>query len=131
VSIVSVDTIQNVAGTKSVPSADLVDGRCTAWVNFNGVTGAILASFNVGSITRLATGQYHLNFTTQMVNTNYVGCGTAGKAGGAPSSTNGGVVILNEAVASNYLGYLWFQVVNLSGSFSDYDNVQVAIFGGK
>jgi len=43
-----------------------------AFVNFNGSNGAIRASYNVSSITRNATGDYTLNFTSAMPDTNYV-----------------------------------------------------------
>jgi hypothetical protein len=45
---------------------------CRAWVNFNGTgTVAIRASGNVSSITDNGTGDYTVNFTTNMPNTNY------------------------------------------------------------
>ena len=43
-----------------------------AWVNFNGTgTVAIRASGNVSSITDNGTGDYTLNFTVAMTDTNY------------------------------------------------------------
>lgn len=43
-----------------------------AWVNFNGTgTVAIRAAGNVSSITDNNTGNYTVNFTTAMVDTNY------------------------------------------------------------
>lgn len=46
---------------------------CTAWVNFNGTgTVAIRDSFNVSSITDNGTGNYTVNFSANMANTNYV-----------------------------------------------------------
>jgi hypothetical protein len=46
---------------------------CKAWVNFNGTgTVAIRASFNVSSITDNGVGNYTVNFTTAMVDANYV-----------------------------------------------------------
>jgi len=45
---------------------------CRAWVNFNGAgTVAIRASGNVSSITDNGTGDYTVNFTTAMPDTNY------------------------------------------------------------
>ena len=47
---------------------------CRAWVNFNGTSGAspvVRASFNVGSVTRTATGSYTINFTNALSDTNY------------------------------------------------------------
>ena len=47
---------------------------CKAWVNFNGTsTVAIRASYNVSSITDNGTGDYTVNFTTALADTNYVG----------------------------------------------------------
>ena len=45
---------------------------CRAWVNFNG-TGvvSVIASGNVSSVTDNGVGDYTLNFTTPMPNTNY------------------------------------------------------------
>jgi hypothetical protein len=52
---------------------------CRAWVNFNGVSGsvAIRASFNVSSITYNGTGDYTVNFTNAMTDTNYSVSGSA------------------------------------------------------
>jgi len=48
--------------------------RCRAWVNFNGTgTVAIRNSGNVSSITDNSSGNYTVNFTTAMPDTNYVG----------------------------------------------------------
>lgn len=45
---------------------------CRAWVNFNGTgTPSIRASGNVSSITDLGVGNYRINFTTPMPDTNY------------------------------------------------------------
>lgn len=48
-----------------------------AWVNFNGSTAAIRASYNVGSITKNATGDYTLNFTSALADVNYSTVGSA------------------------------------------------------
>jgi len=47
-------------------------GLAKAWVRFNGQgTVAITDSYNVGSLTDSATGQYYVNFTTAMADGNY------------------------------------------------------------
>jgi uncharacterized protein (AIM24 family) len=77
-----------VTGTQSV-SGDLsfnsgygsaaVAYGCRAWVNFNGQgTVAIRASGNVSSITDNGTGDYTINFTTAMPDTNYAVTACAG-----------------------------------------------------
>ena len=56
------------------PSTDVsgINYSCRAWVNFNGTgTVAIRASGNVTSITDNGTGDYTVNFTTAMADTNY------------------------------------------------------------
>ena len=65
-------TISNQGGTASVPSDTVINGSAKAWVNFNGTgTVAIRASFNVSSITDNNTGDYTVNFTNAMPDTNY------------------------------------------------------------
>lgn len=68
---------QDSAGTQ-------VGTLCRAWVNFDGSTGTILASFNVSSVTKNNTGDYTINFTNAMPDANYSAIGMA-KDGG----TNG------------------------------------------
>ena len=74
-SSLQVDNIQsynaNPPVIKSSSGAE-VGTFCRAWVNFNGTgTVAIRASFNVSSITDNGVGNYTVNFTTAMADTNY------------------------------------------------------------
>lgn len=65
-------TIKNSSGTE-------IGQFAKAWVSFNGTgTVAIRDDFNVSSITDNGTGDYTVNLTTAMANTNYVVCGSAG-----------------------------------------------------
>jgi hypothetical protein len=67
---------------------------CKAWVNFNGTsTVAIRASYNVSSITDNGTGDYTVNFTTAMVDANYI-------ALLAPSSCDNNNVIISALKAA-------------------------------
>jgi hypothetical protein len=60
-------TLFNASGSAPVYAA-------RAWVNFNGTgTVAIRASGNVSSVTDNGTGQYTVNFSTAMPDTNYAG----------------------------------------------------------
>jgi hypothetical protein len=64
------NTWQNPNGTENY--------KCRAWVNFNGTgTVAIRAAGNVTSITDNGTGDYTVNFTTAMPDTNYSMSGTS------------------------------------------------------
>lgn len=54
---------------------------CKAWVNFNGTTspGTIRSSYNVSSVTRIANGNYTVNFPAGVLaDDNYSVCATAG-----------------------------------------------------
>lgn len=52
---------------------------CRAWVNFNGTgTVTIRAAGNVTSVTDVGTGNYTVNFTTAMPDTNYTFVGGNG-----------------------------------------------------
>ena len=67
------NTLSDASGSNSVPMATVASGTAKAWVNFNGTgTVAIRAAFNVSSITDNGVGDYTVNFTTDMQDTNYV-----------------------------------------------------------
>ena len=64
--------LQDTSGSNSSTTEQIASGRAKAWVNFNGTsTVAIRANFNVNSITDNGTGNYNVNFTTAMADTNY------------------------------------------------------------
>ena len=87
-----------------------------AWVNFNGTgTVAIRASGNVSSITDNGAGNYTVNLTTAMPDTNYsaVGNVTAGKFLGMDTLLVGSIQIASRDVAN---------------APSDQSNVLVAVF---
>lgn len=77
----SIDGSGNFAFNSGYGSAATAYG-CRAWVNFNGTgTVAIRASGNVSSITDNGVGDYTVNFTNALVDTNYAftfGCPGAG-----------------------------------------------------
>lgn len=60
-------------GTNSTSATNCIQGSAKAWVNFNGTTLGIRASYNVSSITRIGTGQYTFNFTNAFADANYAG----------------------------------------------------------
>jgi hypothetical protein len=64
---------ESTIGTDYNTSANLANGYlCRAWVNFNGTgTVAIRSSGNVSSITDNGTGDYTINFTTNMPDADY------------------------------------------------------------
>ena len=70
-----------------------------AWVNFKGDgTVAIRNSFNVGSITDNATGDYYVNFTTSMDNTDYAVATASGGSSANFTLSNAALPIGVEAI---------------------------------
>jgi hypothetical protein len=68
-----------------------------AWVNFNGTgTVAIRSSFNVSSITDNGVGDYTVNFTTAMADTNY----SASTSGSVPLTPNASGFHATEATTT-------------------------------
>ena len=103
-------------------------GKVKAWVNFNGTgTVAIRASYNVSTITDNGTGDYTVNFTTAMVDTNYSGValpndGTAG--------ANIVVSCENQSLTKSTSQYhVWTAYAGASSKgLYDVNTVNVAIF---
>lgn len=97
---------------------------CRAWVNFNG-TGvvAIRASGNVSSITDNGVGNYTINFTTALPDSNYAVSYSAGQLGGGQHA--GKLLSLSAGSVNVY------QEQDNSNSYpaSDSAIVTVAVFG--
>lgn len=111
------NTLQNAAGSKSVPVDTVVDGSAKAWVNFNGTgTVAIRTSFNVSSITDNGTGDYTINFTSAFADANYAASYASGDASGqgrfafgfvsAPTTTAFRVISATFGGASTDMSYV-------------------------
>jgi hypothetical protein len=82
-------------GTVSTSTANCIQGSAKAWINFNPNNPVVNnASFNISSITRTATGQFTLNFTTAMIDTNYA----AVFGGRGPVGVQSGYVENNDTV---------------------------------
>jgi hypothetical protein len=84
----TISTLNNDTGVLATQNG--MTGIAKAWVNFNGTTATpstIRDSFNVSSVTRRATGQYTVNFTTAMPNANYAAVGTHSDVSGDVSCT--------------------------------------------
>ena len=104
----------------SIPALDKRMGK--AWVNFNGTgTVAIFDSYNVSSLTDSGTGNYNVNFSTNMANTNYATVTNGARANDQFISTHYGWQQVS------YVQVVCYQV-NTSNN-SDPDTVAIAVFG--
>ena len=95
-----------------------------AWVNFNGTgTVAIRASYNVSSITDNGVGNYTVNFTTAMVDANFV-CEVS-----AYDLTGGATAIKVQPYRTASASTQPISATNAAGTaFLDLDQIHVAIF---
>lgn len=96
-----------------------------AWVNFNGTgTVAIRASGNVTSITDGGTGNYTVNFTTSMSDTNYVVVGT----GSRTNDSNCTIMILDSGTPYTTGGITVRSGSPAQGTYFDSAHVNIAVF---
>jgi len=112
---------QNTSGTEKGQLAK-------AWVNFNGTgTVAIRDSFNVSSITDVATGQYGVNLQNAMANANYTT---------SVSDAHDQLVYLlmgtvrvrsDVTITTTYVQVEWLTFSQ--GNFTDSEECNVVIFG--
>lgn len=104
---------------------------CKAWVNFNGTLADItstMVGYNVSSITDNGTGDYTLNFTTSMSDSNYSVAGTARY----PSSVNNFLITLGTSSGTGTYTSSNLQVNTATSSTStryDCSIVNVQVFG--
>ena len=113
-STVKVDTIKTTGNVEVY--------TCKAWVNFNGTgTVAIRASGNVTSITDNGTGEYRVNFTNAMSNSNYAVVTNGNRANDQRIGTRQSESTTTQCMirSSNYTG----------ATLQDTDSAFVAIFG--
>jgi hypothetical protein len=110
----------------TVSGSTVVKGTAKAWVNFNGTgTVAIRSSFNVSSITDNGTGEYRINFTNPMPDTNYVYTGSTAWTTGQPSAIVGSGTTDGSITTSSLRIYA---LGNSSDGLVDVSTCMVAIF---
>ena len=77
-SILRVNTLTDASSNNSVPMATVSSGSAKSWMNLNGEgTIATRDSFNVSTIVDRGTGLYTQRFTSNMLNDDYAGSGSA------------------------------------------------------
>ena len=116
----------------SVNPSTTIDGinySCRAWVNFNGTgTVAIRGSGNVTSITDNGTGDYTVNFTTAMTDTNFSTVGTTG----SPAAAHGILMFFKGTVGTYPATTSSIQIATVTSNGGstqfDYVNVCLAVF---
>lgn len=108
-------------GTNSTSSTNCIQGSAKAWVSYNGVGGAIRASYNVTSVTKNGTGTYTVNFTNAFADSNYV-------ANIGVAYTGGAVLFKGDDATAPTASSFKFVVYNTGGSVIDANYAYVAFF---
>jgi hypothetical protein len=124
----SLDTALNAptATALSTASGSAPSYSARAWVNFNGTgTVAIRASGNVSSITDNGTGDYTVNFTTAMPDTNHCPTGIAAATAQLALVWDGDQT--KTTTAYRFIT-LYPNTLGGGGAVVDANNVQIAIF---
>jgi len=117
-----ISTLNNDTGVLATQNG--MTGIAKAWVNFDGTgTPAIRGSFNVSSITDNGTGDYTVNFTTAMPNTNYSICGTAGAG-----ATYLAVALSPYPYSTQTTSAMRFRTFGSASTLQDEDLISIAIF---
>ena len=111
--------------TTTQPSIPALDQRMAkAWVDFNGTgTVAIRGSYNVSSITDNSTGNYSVNFATNMANTNYATVTNGARLNNQYISTHYGNQQVSKVIIVTY-------TINSTGG-ADTDTVAIVVMGGQ
>ena len=132
-STLKVNTIQDASGSNASTSEQIAQGRAKVWVNFNGTgTVAIRDSFNTSSITDHATGNYSVNFSSAMSDTNYAVSALA-KQNDSTSGGFCGIVLKGQTLANTY-STTFFRLQNVgygSGNLFDAVATNVVVFGDQ
>lgn len=104
--------------------------RTTAWGVIDGATGAtatLLAGYNVGTVTRVATGQYTVAFSTPLASANYSVSFSVRHEGG----TDGRQTVLSNLAGSFTANGFRVHILNLAASANlDADYISFQVIGG-
>lgn len=109
-------------GTNSTSATNPIRGSSKAWVNFDGGTTAIRASYNVSSVTRNSNGNYSIFYTNALPDTNYAVLTTP--YDNSSGATDGLSTYLNNTATA----YVSIIVGRYSLGVYDATNICVSIF---
>ena len=125
---------QDSSGNNGSTAVQISQGRAKSWVNFNGSgTVSIRDSLNVSSITDNGTGDYAVNFSSAMSNSDY----SAVVSHNHDTPANGGSNTRQVGLMTGPYGTNGFRITielpnsSVGGSRSDSNRVTAAVFGDQ
>ena len=110
---------KNTSVEKSLDTSYIFNGVAKAWCFWDQSDQSADDSFNVGSITDLATGQSALSLSNAMSSVNYTGVG----------GQSGSTTIYNVVAGPNTTSATFVRMINSSGTDTDTDNCQQVLNG--
>lgn len=124
-STLRVTNIADTSGSNSLTTAQNYSGTAKAWVNFNGTgTVAIRASFNVSSITDVNTGQYRVNLTNALADSDYAAIALSEYNDSATAA----YFIMEDTRSGGRTASLFPLSTHNNANFNDAIRIQVAFF---
>ena len=131
-STLKVNTIQTTSGGSSSTPEQIEQGRAKVWASVNGTgTPSFNDSFNCTSVVDENTGEYTVNFSITMANTNYCIVGMSENWEGTNSDSYTGI---SERKGDRAVGSFRFRCLRLRfdqqpPQFQDSERMGIAIFG--
>ena len=131
-STLKVNTIQTTSGGSSSTPEQIEQGRAKVWASVNGTgTPSFNDSFNCTSVVDENTGEYTVNFSITMANTNYCIVGMSENWEGTNSDSYTGI---SERKGDRAVGSFRFRCLRLRfdqqpPQFQDSERMGIAVFG--
>jgi len=116
-------------GTDTTATANVVNGSAKAWVNFNGTTNTggncdIRESYNVSTVGDNGTGDYTVNFTTAMPDSNYSVVGIGQEVAGPNIAS-----VFIHRTSPYQVGSIRLRIINIdNGGVADTAFVNATVF---
>ena len=130
-STLKTSNIQDTSGNNNSTPEQINQGRAKAWINFDGTASTIGTgrdSFNVASVTDNGTsGDYTINFTNNMANTNYAVCATTIASSGSTVAVVGVKTDHSTAYATDSITVQCIKPSN--NGLADRTVINVVVFG--
>jgi hypothetical protein len=112
-------------GTNSTSATNCIQGSAKAWVNFDGASPTVRASYNVSSVTRASAGFYTVNFTNAFSDADYLVVGSAGNSGNSNYTVVGVYTPSNNSYSNKTTSACALSVY--APSVSNYDPFEIDI----
>ena len=129
-STLKTSNIQDTSGNNNSTPEQISQGRAKAWINFDGTASTIGTgrdSFNVASVTDNNPGDYTINFTNDMANTNYAVCATTIASSGSTVAVIGVKTDHSTAYATDSITVQCIKPSN--NGLADRTVINVVVFG--